>query len=172
MSRHSGQRTQMIATPAVVGIVILCVGLVILCVPRLPEDSSPLPKHVAVILIVYCVLWFLFYCIFKYPFCQYIERITKTLDRLFRLIVFLLIPNLKKIHGFFFRNTEITHSELHSFSVLEVTWRNHANRMVRLSESVAKSMIFINSHKTFAILYSCTMLSAFFLHILWNILQW
>lgn len=56
MLRHWSQRTQKIATPAVVGIMILCVGLVILCVPRLPEDSSPLPKHVAVILIMYCVL--------------------------------------------------------------------------------------------------------------------
>jgi hypothetical protein len=36
---------------------------VTLCVRRLPEDGSPVPKHVGVILIASRVLWFVFYCI-------------------------------------------------------------------------------------------------------------
>jgi hypothetical protein len=40
---------------------------------------------------------------------------------LFQFIVFGLMLNLKKINGSFLLNTESTHSELHSVSVLEVT---------------------------------------------------
>ena len=35
------------------------VGLVTLCVHRLPEDGTPVPKHVGVMLIKYCVLYFI-----------------------------------------------------------------------------------------------------------------
>jgi hypothetical protein len=35
----------------------------ILCVRRLPEDATPVSKHVGLILIVNCVLWFIFYCV-------------------------------------------------------------------------------------------------------------
>ena len=36
------------------------IGFVILCVRRFPEDGSPVPKHVDVILIVNCVLYLIF----------------------------------------------------------------------------------------------------------------
>jgi len=31
-----------------------------------PEDGTPVPKHVMMILIVNCVLWFVLYCIVLY----------------------------------------------------------------------------------------------------------
>ena len=39
------------------------VGLVTLCVHRVPEDGIPVPKHDGVMLIKYCVLYFI-NCIF------------------------------------------------------------------------------------------------------------
>jgi len=50
------------------------VGLAFLCVRRLPEDGTPLSKHVAMILIVNCVLLYVFYCTLLCAFVgQYIE---------------------------------------------------------------------------------------------------
>jgi hypothetical protein len=166
MSWHRNQRTQRITTPTTV-------GLVILRVPRLPEDGSPVPKHVVMILIMYCVLSFVFYWILLSVFVgQGIENFSKAQNRIFQCSVFRLKPNWKIINYFFFRITEITHSELYSVSVLEVTWRSHANHMIRASDSVANSMIIMNSHTTLAIIYSCSMMYLFFLHMLWNILNW
>jgi len=39
------------------------VGLVEICVRRLPEDCTPVPKHVTVILTMNCVLWFVSYSV-------------------------------------------------------------------------------------------------------------
>jgi len=43
---------------------------------RLPEDGTPVPKDVGVILIMNCVLWFVFYCILLTEFVdRHIELI-------------------------------------------------------------------------------------------------
>ena len=39
------------------------IGLVEICVRRLPEDGTPVPKHVTAILSMNYVLWFVFYSV-------------------------------------------------------------------------------------------------------------
>lgn len=47
------------------------VGLVEICARRLPEDGTPVPKHVTVILNMNCVLWF--FILFSTFVGRYIE---------------------------------------------------------------------------------------------------
>jgi hypothetical protein len=50
---------------------------VILCVRRLPEDGTPVPKHVGVIVIMNCVLWFVFRCNVLSAFVGHCTEYTK-----------------------------------------------------------------------------------------------
>ena len=45
-----------------------------LCIHRIPEDDTPVLKHVGVIIIMNCVIWCVFYCMLLLAFVgQYTE---------------------------------------------------------------------------------------------------
>jgi hypothetical protein len=62
MQLNTNKKTQFMISIILTLIAEMECRFVRLCVRRLPEDGTPLPKHVVVIPFMNCVLWFVFYC--------------------------------------------------------------------------------------------------------------